>query len=455
MTKHTRKRALFALLLSLALFAAACGDTRDDDGDTGDTGATETDSPTDGGTETATDGETAAECPEPSTGITADTIKLGGTYPLSGPASAYGAIGQAVQAYFEYANGELGGAPGAFEGREFEYVIKDDGYNPPNTVEAVRELVEQEQVFALFQNLGTPPVAAVWDYVNQQEVPQPFVATGASLWGLNQEHPWTIGWQPNYVSESRVYAQYLKENHAGSTIAVLYQNDDYGQDYLNGFKSAIEGSDLEIVAEQSYETTDATLDSQMTNLAQSEADVFFNITTPSFAAKAMGFDAQSDWNPVHLLNSVSNSLTVVGAVGFEPLQGIVTALYLKDPADEQFQEDEDVQNYMEMLAEYGPDLDPNNGFAVYGWAVADSFYKLLEQTECPTREALQEAWGNLNDVEFAMALPGITMNTGSDDRFPLESMQIATLQGETWELQGDVINTREVFGPVSEAVGDG
>lgn len=447
MSHHHRTRATLALALALTLGLAACGGGRQAADDDGDQAAA-------GGSEGASTGATGEDCGEPSPGVTEDTIKLGGTYPLSGPASAYGAIPPGLRAYLDYANEELGGAPGAFEGRTFEYTVSDDSYSPPQTVEAVRELVEQEQVFALLQTLGTPPTTAVWDYTNQQEVPQVFVATGATKFGLDGEgHPWTIGWQPNYVAESRIYAEYLRNNHAGATIAVLYQNDDYGLDYLEGFRSAIEGADLEIIAEQSYETTDATVDSQMTNLAQSGAEVFFNITTPSFAAQAMGFDAQNtSWNPVHLLNSVSNSLTVVGAVGFDGLQGMVTALYLKDPADPQWEDSEDMQTYLQAIETYAPDADPSNGFTVYGWAVGDAFYKLLEQTACPTREALQQAWMSLEDVEVAMTLPGITMNTSQDDRFPLESMQIATLEGETWQLQGDVINTREVYGPVEQAV---
>ena len=447
MRTYTRKRSLFAIVLALALFIAACGDARNGEGE-GDTGGA---SP--GGGDTGT--EQAADCGEPSTGISDESIKLGGSYPLSGPASAYGAIPSGVQAFFDYANAELGGAPGVFEGREFDYIVRDDGYSPPNAVENVRELIEQEQVFALMQTLGTPPTTATWEITNQQEVPQVFVATGATKFGLEGDnYPWTIGWQPNYVSESRIYAQYLQDNHPGATIAVLYQNDDYGLDYLDGFKAAIEGTDLEIVAEESYETTDATVESQMTNLAQSGADAFFNITTPSFAAKAMGFDAQSDWNPVHLRNSVSTSLTTVGAVGFEPLQGMVTALYLKDPQDPQWEGDEDMQRYLEAVPQYASDADPNNGYVVYGWAVGHAFYKLLEQTECPTREALMDATMQLSDVEFDLGLPGVTMNTSQDDRFPLEAMQVATLQGETWELQGEVIDTREVYGAVEDAVSE-
>lgn len=442
MRKPMRKRSRSAVVLALALFVAACGGGRGaGDGDT--TGA----EPAPGDTA----GQTQLACGEPSTGITDDTIKIGASYPLSGPASAYGAIPTGVQAFFDYANAELDGAPGVFEGRQFEYFVRDDSYSPPQAVENVRELIEQEQVFALMQTLGTPPTTATWEITNRLEVPQVFVATGATKFGLSvDDHPWTIGWQPNYVSESRIYAQYLKENHPDAQVAVLYQNDDYGIDYLDGFRRAIADSNIEIIAEQSYETTDATLDSQMTNLAQSGADVFFNITTPSFAAKAMGFDAQNtQWNPVHLLNSVSNSLTTVGAVGFEPLQGMVTALYLKDPQDPQWEGDEDMQRYLEKIAQYAPDADPNNGYVVYGWAVGSAFYALLEQTECPTREALMESVRSLDDVGFDLGLPGVTMTTSPDDGFPLEAMQVATLQGEAWELQGEVINTREVYGPVA------
>ncbi len=468
MRSSRRTSSIVGVVLTAALLATACSGQREDDdpdaaadtgspdaaADTETPDAMDTETGTEASTATDTDTETAtaADCGEPSEGLTDDAIKIGGSYPLSGPASAYGAIPTGAQAFFDYANAELGGAPGVFEGRQFEYSVKDDGYSPPNAVESVRELVEQEGVFALMQTLGTPPTIATWDYTNEQEVPQVFVATGATAFGLSQDsHPWTIGWQPNYVSEARIYAQYLEENHPDATVAVLFQNDDYGMDYLDGFKEAIEGTNIEIIAEQSYETSDPTVESQMTNLAQSGADVFFNITTPSFAAQAMGFDAQADWDPIHLLNSVSNSLTTVGAVGFEPLQGMVTALYLKDPQDTQWEGDEDMQRYLEKAAEYGPDLDLNDGYVVYGWAVGSSFYKLLEQTECPTRESLMEAVRSLDNVEFDLGLPGVAMNTGPDDGFPLEAMQVATLQGETWELEGEVIDTREVYGPVGDA----
>ena len=446
-----KRRPLMTLVAVIALLAAACGGGRETEGaQGGDEGDAAT--PAEAGA-TSEGVSEAAACDEPSTGISDDTIKLGGIYPLSGPASAYGAIPVGLQAYIDYMNEELDGAPGPFEGRTIDYIVEDDSYSPPNAVEAVRKLVEQDEVFALYQALGTPSNAAIWDYTNEQEIPQLFVATGATMFGLDTaNHPWTMGWQPNYVSEARVYAQYLKDEHPEAKVAVLFQNDDYGMDYLDGFKDAIEDSDIEIVAEQSYETTDPTIDSQMTNLAQSDADVFFNVTTPSFAVKAMAFDAQNDWDVVHLLNSVSNSLTTVGAVGFEGLQGMVTAVYLKDPADPQWDDDEDMQLYLEKLAEYAPDADPNNGYHLYGWAVGNALYEIMELTECPTRESLMETARNLDEVEVDMLLPRVSMTTnGEEDAFPLEAMQVAVLDGEQWSLQGDVIDTREVYGSVAEA----
>jgi branched-chain amino acid transport system substrate-binding protein len=446
-----KRRPHLALVAVIVLLATACGGGREDESAEGaEGGGAATPAESVGASEETSE---AVACDEPSTGVSDDSVKLGAIYPLSGPASAYGAIPVGLQAYIDYMNEELDGAPGPFEGRTIEYIVEDDSYSPPNAVEAARKLVEQDEVFALYQALGTPSNAAIWDYTNEQEVPQLFVATGATMFGLDTaNHPWTMGWQPNYVSEARVYAQYLKDEHPEAKVAVLFQNDDYGMDYLDGFKDAIEDSDIEIVAEQSYETTDPTIDSQMTNLAQSDADVFFNVTTPSFAVKAMAFDAQNDWDVVHLLNSVSNSLTTVGAVGFEGLQGMVTSVYLKDPADPQWEDDEDMQLYLEKLAEYAPDADPNNGYHLYGWTVGAALYEVMELTQCPTREALMDAARHLDGVEVDMLLPGVTMTTnGEEDAFPLEAMQVAVLDGEQWSLQGDIIDTREVYGSVAEA----
>lgn len=298
-----RGTAVSAAVLLAATTAAACGGRGGDD---------------DGGTATG-------ECEgQQTTGITDSSLKLGGIYPLSGPASAYGAIPKGIKAYFDYVNEEKGG----IDGRKVEFIVRDDGYQPPKAVEEARRLVEREQVFALFQTLGTPSTTATWDYANQRKVPQVFVATGASKWGTDDKHPWTIGWQPNYVSEARVYAQYLKQEKPKAKVAVLFQNDDFGKDLLDGFKKAIEGSEIKIVQEESYEVTDPSVDAQMSDLARSDADVFLNVTTPKFGSQALAADAKmTDWNPLHILNNVAASPTVLQPVGFDNVQGVVSSTY--------------------------------------------------------------------------------------------------------------------------------
>jgi branched-chain amino acid transport system substrate-binding protein len=415
-----------AVAASVLLLAAACGG-RDEE-------------------ETA-DGALPAECKgQQTTGITDKSIKLGGIYALSGPASAYGDIPKGIKAYFDYVNAEQNG----IDGRKVEFIVRDDGYSPPKTVEETRRLVEEEQVFSLFQSLGTPPTAAIWDYLNQRKVPQPFVATGASLWGTDKNHPWTIGWQPNYVSEARVYAQHLKTEKPDAKVAVLFQNDDFGKDLLGGFKKAIEGSQIKVVAEESYEVTDPTVDPQMNNLSKSDADTFLNITTPKFASQALAADAKNpDWNPLHIVNNVAASITVLEPVGFKNIQGIVSATYYKDPSDPQMAEDAEMKLYKEKMAKYAPDADAAVPYHAYGWAVANSFHKAMQAAKCPTREGLRDSVRNLNNVEIPMLLPGITLQTGPDDAFPIEAMQVMRFEGERWKLIGDVVDTRAVFGPVT------
>ena len=380
------------------------------------------------------------------TGITKSSIKLGGTYPLSGPASAYGEIPKGIKAYFDYLNKEKGGV----DGRKIDFVVRDDGYQPPKAVEEARRLVEQEKVFALFQTLGTPSSTAVETYANQQKVPQIFVATGASKWGTqSKKYPWTIGWQPSYVAESRIYAKYLKDNKPNAKVAVLYQNDDYGEDYLNGFVDAIKGSNVKIVAKQSYQVTDPTVAPQMSKLAQSKADVFFNVTTPKFASQALAADAKNtSWNPLHLVNSVSNSNTVLKPVGFDNVQGVVSVTYFKDPADPQWDNDPAMKLYKQKLKQYQPGADPNDQFHAFGWTVAESMVKTLQSMKCPTREGLRDAMHNINNQHVDMLLPGITVNTGDGDGFPIESMQLIRFKGKRWHLFGKVVDTRKEFGPV-------
>ncbi|MGH8869632.1 MAG: ABC transporter substrate-binding protein [Actinomycetes bacterium] len=389
----------------------------------------------------------AAGCKgQDTTGITKDSIKLGGIYPLSGPASAYGDIGAGVRTYFDYMNAEKGG----IDGRKIDYTIRDDGYLPPKAVEESRRLIEQDRVFALFQTLGTPSTTAVREYANQRKVPQVFVATGASKWGTGtKQFPWTIGWQPNYVSEARVYAQYLDENEPKAKVAVLYQNDDFGKDLFSGFTEAIKGTDIEVVAEESYEVTDPTVEPQVNNLAKSGADVFLDITTPKFGSQALAAEAaQTDWDPLHIVNNVSSSPTVLEPVGYDKVQDIVSATFYKDPSDPQWADDPAMKVYKEKMAKYAPKADSNIPYFAFGWSAAESFHKALDQMDCPTREGLMKSVRDLQGEEVGMLLPSVTLNTAKDDGFPIESMQLMRFKGERWQLFGDVIDTRSEYGPV-------
>jgi branched-chain amino acid transport system substrate-binding protein len=393
-----------AVLAAVALALAACG--RDDEEGGGDPG------------------------------IDDESIKLGGSYPFSGPASAYRSIAVGARAHFKFVN-----AKGGVDGRKIEFVTLDDAYEPPRAVQNARRLIQQEEVFALFNTLGTPNNVAIWDFVNEQEVPHLFVATGASLWGADIEaHPWTTGWQPDYVTESQVYADYLEKEKPQAKVAVLYQNDAFGEDLLNGFKQAIEGTDIEIVAEESYEVTDPTVSSQMAKLANSDADTFLNITTPKFSAQAIAAQAKLGWKVLHILNNVGASKKLVlEPVGLENAQGIISTSYFMDPEDPQWQDDPAMREYYDAMEKHEPRADPEDPFHVYGWAVANTMVRALEGMEEPTREALMDSVRSM-DTEIPILLPGIEVKMdGSNDTYPIEAMQIMRFEGENWKLQGDVI----------------
>jgi branched-chain amino acid transport system substrate-binding protein len=277
--------------------------------------------------------------------------------------------------------------------------------------------------------------------VNDQKVPHLFVATGASLWGADVDaHPWTVGWQPDYVTESQVYADFLEEEKPQAKVAVLYQNDAFGEDLLNGFKDAIEGTEIEIVAEESYEVTDPTVSSQMAKLASSDADTFLNITTPKFSAQAIAAAAKLGWKVLHILNNVGASKKLVlEPVGLENAQGIVSTSYFMDPEDPQWTDDPAMMEYKEALQKHEPRADPEDPFHVYGWAVANTMVKALEGMEEPTREAMMDSVRNMN-TEIPILLPGIKVETsGTEDGYPIEAMQIMRFEGENWKLQGEVI----------------
>src|SRR5215510_9493937 len=285
-------------------------------------------------------------------GVTATEIKVGNTNPYSGPLSAYGTIGKAIGAYFKKVNDE-----GGINGRKINYISYDDQYSPPKTVEMVRKLVEQDQVAFLFQTLGTPPNSAIHKYMNEKKVPQLFVATGATKWNDPTHFPWTMGYQPNYQTEGRVYASYILKNVPDAKVGILYQNDDYGKDYLKGFEDGLgDAAKKLIVMKQSYEVTDPTIDSQIVNLKNSGANVFFNITSPKFAAQAIKKANDIGWKPLHFLNNVSSSLgTVLKPAGLEASKGLITALYLKDVTDPQWKTDKGYQDWLAWMKKYNPE----------------------------------------------------------------------------------------------------
>jgi branched-chain amino acid transport system substrate-binding protein len=369
------------------------------------------------------------------TGASDTEIKIGNTNPYSGPASAYGVIGKTIAAYFDKVNAE-----GGINGRKINFISYDDGYSPPKTVEQARKLVESDEVLLLFQTLGTPSNTAIQKYMNAKKVPQLFVATGATKWNDPKHFPWTIGWQPNYQSEGHIYAQYLLKNHPNGKIGILYQNDDYGKDYVRGLKDGLNGK-LPIVAELPYETTDPTVDSQMVSLKSSGADVFFNVTTPKFAAQAIKKAAEIEWKPVHLLNNVSNSVgSVLKPAGLDSSKGILTTVYLKDPTDPTWKDDPAYKEWLAFMEKYYPDGDRTSTFTVYGYLVAQTLVATLKQCgDELTRENVMKQAANLKDLQLGMLLPGIAINTSPTDFAPIKQMQMEKFNGERWELFGPVL----------------
>jgi branched-chain amino acid transport system substrate-binding protein len=368
-------------------------------------------------------------------GITDDEIKIGGSYPFSGPASAYRSIAEGAKAQFELVN-----AKGGIDGRKINFITLDDAYEPPKAVQNARRLIQEEQVFALFNTLGTPNNVAIWDYVNKQKVPHVYVATGASLWGADvKKHPWTIGWQPDYVTESQVYAEYLEKNKPRAKVAVLYQNDAFGEDLLNGFKDAIKGTDIKVVAEESYEVTDPTVSSQMAKLANSDADTFLNITTPKFGAQAIAAADKLGWNVLHIINEVSASkLLVLQPAGLDASQGLISSTYFKDPASGEWDDDPAMKEYKAAVRKYSRG-NPEDPFCVFGWGAAQTMVEALRNMKEPTREALMDSVRHMK-LKLPILLPGIDVETnGTKDGYPIEALQIMKFEGDNWKLQGDVI----------------
>jgi len=364
-------------------------------------------------------------------------IKIGNTNPYSGRASAYGTIGKAISAYFDKVNAE-----GGINGRKITFVSLDDGYNPAKTVEQTRKLVEQEGVLFLFQNLGTPTNSAIHKYVNGKKVPHLFVATGATKWGDPDNFPWTMGWQPSYQTEARIYAKHILDNVADPKIGVLYQNDDYGKDYLKGLRDGLgaKADDL-IVSAVSYETSDATVDSQMVQLKESGANVFVNITTPKWASQAIRKANDLGWTPVHFLNNVSTSVTaVLKPAGLDKSKGIISSAYTKNPGDPAMKDDPGYQEWLAWMGKYYPDGNTGSTFNVYGYTVAQTLEQVLRQAgDDLTRENIMRQAASLKNLELPLLLPGVVVDTGPADFRPIERMRLQRFNGTSWELFGPVI----------------
>lgn len=364
-------------------------------------------------------------------------IKIGHINPYSGPASAYGTIGKSIAAYFKKVNDE-----GGVNGRKINFISYDDGYSPPKTVEMARKLVEQDQVLLVFQPLGTPPNSAIHKYMNAKKVPQLFVATGATKWNDPKNYPWTMGWQPNYQTEGTIYAQHILKNKPNAKIAVLYQNDDYGKDYLKGFKDGLGAKAASmIVKEVSYEVADPTVDSQIVQLQSSGADTFFNITTPKFAAQAIRKAYDIGWKPTHYLNNVSASIgTVLKPAGLDKSVGLITTQYLKDPTDKAWANDKAVQDWTAFMKKYYPDGSLVAAENFYGWNVAQTMVQVLKQAgDNLTRENVMKQAASLKDFALPGALPGIKLNTSATDFAPFESVQLARFDGKEWVRFGEVM----------------
>jgi branched-chain amino acid transport system substrate-binding protein len=371
-------------------------------------------------------------------GATDTEIKIGNIMPYSGPASAYGVIGKTEEAYFRKINAE-----GGINGRKITYVSYDDAYSPPKTVEQARKLVESDEVLIIFNSLGTPPNSAIQKYMNQKKVPQLFVATGATKWNDPKEFPWTMGWQPNYQSESIIYAKYILKNQPDAKIAVLYQNDDYGKDYLKGFKEGLgaKASSM-IVMEESYEVSEPTIDSHIVKLRSTGADVFFNITTPKFAAQAIKKNAEIGWKPLHFLNNVSSSIgSVIKPAGMENAQDIISSNYLKDPTDLQWKNDKGMIAWNEFLDKYYPEANRADLSVMYAYTVAQGLVHVLKACgDDLSRENIMKQAASIRDLELGGLLPGVKVNTSATDFAPISQLQLMKFKGEHWDLFGEIIN---------------
>jgi branched-chain amino acid transport system substrate-binding protein len=364
-------------------------------------------------------------------------IRIGNIMPYSGPASAYGVIGKTEAAYFNKINAE-----GGINGRKINFISNDDGYSPPKAVEQARKLVESDEVLLIFNSLGTPSNSAIEKYMNAKKVPQLFVATGATKWDEPKQFPWTMGWQPSYQSEARIYAKYLLKEKPDAKIGVLYQNDDFGKDYLKGLKDGLGTKSSMIAAEEGYETSEPSIDNHIVKLKAAGVDVFISITTPKFAAQAIKKIAELNWTPLQIVSNVSASVgSVIKPAGFENAQGILSAAYAKDGADAQWDNDPGMKKFLDFLAKYYPEGNKLDGSVVYGYGAAQTMAKVLEMCgDDLTRANVMKQAASLKNFKPDTLLPGVSINTSATDFAPIKQLQMMRFKGEKWELFGDIIN---------------
>jgi branched-chain amino acid transport system substrate-binding protein len=369
-------------------------------------------------------------------GATDTEIKVGNIMPYSGPASSYATIGKTEAAYFNKINAE-----GGINGRKIDFISYDDGYSPPKAVEQARKLVESDEVLLIFNPLGTPGNSAIQRYMNAKKVPQLFVSSGAAKWNDPKNFPWTIGWQPNYQTEARIYAAYILKNYPGKTIGVLYQNDDFGKDYVIGLREGLGDQASKIVIETSYETSTPTVDSQVVQIRGANPDIFVNIATPKFAAQAIRKLVELKWAPIHFLTNVSGSIGgVMKPAGYENDQGILSTAYLKDPKDPEWKNDFAMSEWRAFMTKWYPEGDQDDASTVFAYGVAKGLEQVLRQCgDDLTRENVMRQAANLN-FEIGIYLPGTRIKTSPTDFAPLEQLQMMRFKGESWERFGPVLS---------------
>ncbi|MHC2433581.1 ABC transporter substrate-binding protein [Bradyrhizobium sp. USDA 4451] len=371
------------------------------------------------------------------TGASDTEIKIGNIVPYSGPASAYGVVGKAMAAVFKKVNDE-----GGINGRKINFISYDDAYSPPKAVEQARKLVESDEVLFLFGTLGTASNTAIQKYLNAKKVPQLFVATGATKWNDPKTFPWTMGWLPSYQSESRIYAKYLLKEKPAAKVAVLYQNDDMGKDYLKGLEDGFASDPARIAAKESYEVAEPTIDSHVVRLKSSNPDVIIFFTTPKFGAQAIKKLGEMNWKPVTIVSNVSASTaTVMRPAGLDNAQGVISAAYAKDASDPQWKDDAGMKAFDELLAKYMPDTNRVDASAMTGYNMATTMVEVLRRCgDDLTRANVMKQAANLKQFAQGGLLPGVTLSTGPADFQPIEQLQLMQFKGERWQLFGDVIS---------------